>query len=290
MSLSILSKVPVLLSTNQVNEMINISELNVTFNAGTINEVKALRDINLEIKEGEFVTIIGTNGSGKTTLLNMIAGTILPDTGTIKISGVDVTRKKDFERAELISRVFQNPFSGTAPDMTIAENLLIALQRGKRRMPVISLNGKMRKFLSSQVQALEMQLEERLDNVIGSLSGGQRQALTLLMSVINQPKVLLLDEHTAALDPKAAAQVIKLTKKFIEQGSLTSVMITHSMQQALELGTRTIMMYNGRIIDDISEKEKKRLTVDDLLDKFAELRKREKLTEDIFDQLKREYA
>lgn len=270
--------------------MITISDLNITFNAGTVNEVKALQDINLKINDGEFVTIIGTNGSGKTTLLNMIAGTILADSGTIKIAGVDVTKKKDFQRAEYISRVFQNPFSGTAPDMTIAENLLIAYQRGKRRMPKISLNQKLIKTFMQQVEALEMQLEDRLDNIIGSLSGGQRQALTLLMSVITQPKVLLLDEHTAALDPKAAAQIIKLTKKFIEQGKLTSVMITHSMQQALELGTRTIMMYKGRIIDDISEKEKKRLTVDDLLEKFADLRKREKLTEDIFDQLKREYA
>jgi len=270
--------------------MITISDLNITFNAGTINEVKALQDINLKINDGEFVTIIGTNGSGKTTLLNMIAGAVLPDTGKILIDGIDVTRKKDFRRAKYISRVFQNPFSGTAPEMTIAENLLLALHRGKRRLPKISLNHKMFSDFKSQVEALEMQLEDRLDNVIGSLSGGQRQALTLLMAVITQPKVLLLDEHTAALDPKAASQIIKLTKKFIEQGSLTSVMITHSMQQALELGTRTIMMYKGKIIDDISERDKKRLTVDDLLDKFAELRKREKLTEDIFDQLKREYA
>lgn len=270
--------------------MISISNLNITFNSGTINEVKALQNINLKINEGEFVTIIGTNGSGKTTLLNMIAGAILPDTGKILIDDVDVTRKKDYRRAAYIARVFQNPFSGTAPEMTIAENLLLAYQRGRSRLPKISLTHKLEEQFRNQVESLEMQLEGRLDNVIGSLSGGQRQALTLLMSVINQPKVLLLDEHTAALDPKAAAQIIRLTKKFIEQGNLTSVMITHSMQQALELGTRTIMMYKGRIIDDISEKEKKRLTVDDLLDKFAELRKREKLTEDIFDQLKREYA
>lgn len=270
--------------------MIHIEEVDKIFNAGTINEVRALEQINLRINEGDFVTVIGTNGSGKTTLFNIISGAILPDNGKITINNTDVTRKKDYRRASLISRVFQNPFSGTAPDMTIAENLLLANQRGKRRFPVISLNSKMIDNFKGQVEALEMQLEERLDNLIGSLSGGQRQALTLLMAVINQPKVLLLDEHTAALDPKAASQVLKLTKKFIEAGKLTSVMITHSMQQALELGNRTIMMYKGRIIDDISEKEKRRLTVDDLLEKFADLRKREKLTDDVFEQLRKEYA
>ncbi len=270
--------------------MISLESVNKIFNKGTINEVNALQDINLKINYGDFVTVIGTNGSGKTTLFNIIAGAVLPDSGKIMINGVDVTAKKDFARASLISRVFQNPFSGTAPDMTIAENLLLAHFRGKRRMPVISLKGKRISHFHEQVEALEMQLEDRLDNLIGSLSGGQRQAITLLMAVINPPKVLLLDEHTAALDPKAALQITKLTRKFIESGRLTSVMITHSMQQALEMGNRTIMMYRGRIIDDIPENEKKRLTVDDLLDKFADLRKKEKLTEDIFEQLRKEYA
>jgi putative tryptophan/tyrosine transport system ATP-binding protein len=271
-------------------QMIRIEAVDKVFNSGTINEVRALQQIDLTINDGDFVTVIGTNGSGKTTLLNLIAGTILPDKGKITINGTDVTYKKDFRRAFLVSRVFQNPFSGTAPDMTIAENLLLAHYRGKRRMPVISLNSRMIKYFREQVEALEMQLENRLDNIIGSLSGGQRQALTLLMAVINTPKVLLLDEHTAALDPKAAAQVVKLTRSFIERENLTSVMITHSMQQALELGNRMLMMYRGRIIDDISGNEKSRLTVDDLLDKFADLRKREKLTEDVFDQLRKEYA
>jgi len=269
--------------------MIQLTAINKVFNPGSINEVLALQDINLKINDGEFVTIIGTNGSGKSTLLNMIAGTIEPDNGKIRISDEDVTKEKEFERAKYISRVFQNPFSGTAPKMTIAENLLMAYYRGKRRAPKISLKGNLRKQFREQVSALEMQLEDRLDNVIGTLSGGQRQAITLLMSVINSPKVLLLDEHTAALDPKTAAQVIKLTKKFIEQEKLTTIMITHSMQQALQLGTRTIMMYRGRIIEDIDEKEKSRLSVDDLLDKFTDLRKKERLTDDIYEQLRKEY-
>ncbi len=269
--------------------MIQLTAINKVFNPGSINEVIALQDINLKINDGEFVTIIGTNGSGKSTLLNMVAGTIEPDNGKIVISGEDVTKEKEFERAKYISRVFQNPFSGTAPKMTIAENLLMAYYRGKRRIPKISLKGHLRKQFREQISALEMQLEDRLDNVIGTLSGGQRQAITLLMAVINNPKVLLLDEHTAALDPKTAAQVIKLTKKFIEHEKLTTIMITHSMQQALQLGTRTIMMYKGRVIEDIDEKEKSRLSVDDLLDKFTDLRKKERLTDDVYEQLRKEY-
>jgi putative ABC transport system ATP-binding protein len=270
--------------------MIQIENVDKTFNAGTINEVRALQGVSLTVDAGDFVTVIGTNGSGKSTLFNVIAGTVLPDSGRIRIDGLDVTRRRDFERAALISRVFQNPFSGTAPDMSIAENLLLAHYRGRRRLPVISLNGRLLERFRGEVASLEMQLEGRLDNLIGTLSGGQRQALTLLMAVLNPPKVLLLDEHTAALDPKTAAQVIRLTRTFIDRGRLTTVMITHSMQQALELGNRTIMMYKGRVIDDIPEKEKRRLTVDDLLDKFADLRKREKLTDEVLEQLRREYA
>jgi putative ABC transport system ATP-binding protein len=269
--------------------MIELSHIHKRFNPGTINEVYSLKDVSLEIKAGEFVTVIGTNGSGKSTLLNMVAGTILPDSGTISLAGADITRRKDFQRAYSISRVFQNPFMGTAPDMTIAENLLLAHLRGQGRYPIIGLNGERRAFFRSRVAELEMQLEERLDTVIGTLSGGQRQAVSLLMAVIREPKVLLLDEHTAALDPKSAAQVIKLTQTFVERGNLTTLMVTHSMQQALDLGTRTIMMHLGQIIDDISEKEKGRLTVNDLLDKFAELRKSEKLTDLMIEQLRREY-
>jgi len=270
--------------------MITINNYHKKFNAGTINEVYALRGIDLEVNHGDFITIIGTNGSGKSTLLNAVAGVFLPDDGSITIAGNDVTGKKDFKRAKYISRVFQNPFMGTATEMTIAENLHMASLRGRKRLPVIGLSSECRNFYRDEVKQLEMQLEDRLDNVIGTLSGGQRQALTLLMAVINQPKVLLLDEHTAALDPKSAAQVIKLTKKFIKEENRTTLMVTHSMQQALELGTRTIMMNNGQIIDDIPHQEKKRLTVDDLFDKFAELRKTERLTDDMLEALRREYV
>jgi putative ABC transport system ATP-binding protein len=269
--------------------MIEITGLHKRFNAGTPNEVYALRGIDLQVSQGDFVTIIGTNGSGKSTVLNAVAGAFTPDRGTIAVAGKDITRKRDHERARYISRVFQNPYMGTAPDMTIAENLLMAMQRGETRYPRVSLNRSRFTRFEQEVSLLEMQMERRLDSLIGTLSGGQRQALTLLMAVIKPPKVLLLDEHTAALDPKSAVQVIELTKRFVEKGGLTTLMVTHSMYQALELGNRTIMMHQGRIIDDIPLREKRRLTVDDLLDKFAEIRKHEKLTEDIVEQLRREY-
>jgi putative tryptophan/tyrosine transport system ATP-binding protein len=269
--------------------MIELNNIHKRFNAHTINEVYALKDVSLAIKEGEFVTVIGTNGSGKSTLLNVTAGAITPDSGIIMLAGEDITKQKDFQRARSVARVFQNPFMGTAPDMTIAENLLLAFLRGEKHYPKIGLNRELKDFFKKRLAELEMHLEERLDTIIGTLSGGQRQAVSLLMAVIREPRVLLLDEHTAALDPKSASQIIKLTKTFIERGHLTTFMVTHSMQQALELGTRTIMMHQGRIIDDISEKEKVRLTVDDMLDKFAELRKSEMLTDDIIKQLRREY-
>ena len=269
--------------------MLKLTEVHKTFNPGSINEVYALRGVSLEITEGEFVTLIGTNGSGKSTLLNAAAGTFLPDSGKVEIAGRDVTRKRDFQRAKYISRVFQNPFMGTAPDMTIAENLHMAFMRGSRGYPKIGLTSERLNTYREEVRSLEMQLEDRLDTVIGTLSGGQRQAVTLLMAVITRPMLLLLDEHTAALDPKSAAQVIKLTRRFIEQQDIPTLMVTHSMQQALELGNRTIMMHQGQIIDDISKKEKRLHTVDDLLDKFAELRKAERLTDDMLEELRREY-
>lgn len=269
--------------------MIKLREVHKKFNADTQNEVYALRGISLDIHQGEFVTIIGTNGSGKSTLLNLLAGTISPDTGKVFINSKDVTRQKDYKRAHVIARVFQNPFMGTAPDMTIAENLLIASLRGRKRFLRKGLSaGRLAEF-REQVTRLEMQLEDRLDNIIGLLSGGQRQAISLLMAVIRKPDVLLLDEHTAALDPKSAAQIISLTRAFVEKDNLTTFMVTHSMQQALELGGRTLMMHKGQIIDDIGEKEKRTLSADDLLDKFAHLRKTEKLTDEIIEQLKREY-
>jgi len=270
--------------------MIKIRELNKKFHAGSQDEVIALNNVSLELREHEFLTVIGTNGSGKSTLLNVIAGNILPDSGTIELDGEDVSKKKDYQRAKSISRIFQNPFMGTAPDMTIAENLLMAWLRGKHRYPKISLNRMGREFLRKQLNSLEMQMEERLDNKMGTLSGGQRQAITLLMAVMQKPKVLLLDEHTAALDPKTASQILKLTQKFITESRLTALMVTHSMKQALELGTRTIMMHNGQIIDDIPAVEKKNLTVQDLLNKFEDIRKREKLTPELIRQLQNLYA
>jgi len=269
--------------------MITITDVHKRFNPGTANEVYALRGINLHIEEGEFVTVIGTNGSGKSTLLNAVAGAFFPDAGTIEIAGEEVTHKKDFQRSKYLSRVFQNPFMGTAAEMTIAENLHMAYMRDKRSFPRRGLTAERLASYQAQVAQLEMQLQGRLSNVIGTLSGGQRQALTLLMAVITRPKVLLLDEHTAALDPKSAAHVITLTKKFVETMNLTTLMVTHSMQQALELGTRTLMMNQGTIIDDIPQQEKRWITANDLLDKFAELRKAEQLTDQMIEELRRGY-
>lgn len=270
--------------------MIKIRNLHKKFNPGTANEVYALRGVDLDVCEGDFVTIIGTNGSGKSTLLNAVAGAFLPDEGSILIDDHEVTKKPDYKRAEYLARVFQNPFSGTASAISIAENLHIASLRGHKSYPKKGLNAARLQFYRDKVAVLEMQLEDRLNDTIGTLSGGQRQALSLLMAVINPPRVLLLDEHTAALDPKSAAQVIKLTKKFIEQGRLTTLMVTHSMQQALELGNRTIMMNKGQIIDDIGLDEKKQLTVDDLLNKFIQIRKQEQLTPELLAELKQMYA
>ncbi len=269
--------------------MIRIEGCHKHFNPGTMNEVYALKGIDLHVHPGDFITIIGTNGSGKSTLLNAVAGSFLPDRGRISIADEDLTRKKDYQRAKYIARVFQNPFMGTAPEMSISENLHLANLRGKRRLPRPGLTAARLEAYREEIKSLEMQLEDRMDNLIGSLSGGQRQALTLLMAVMNQPRVLLLDEHTAALDPKSAGQVINMTRKFVERDNLTALMVTHSMQQALSLGNRLIMMNQGRIIDDIPDMEKKRLTVDDLLAKFADLRKKEKLTDSMMEELRREY-
>jgi putative tryptophan/tyrosine transport system ATP-binding protein len=269
--------------------MIRLTDVRKEFPGAGPDPLPALRSVNLEIGAGEFVTIIGTNGSGKSTLLNLIAGSILPDAGSIVIAGEEATRRRDFARAHAVARVFQNPFMGTAAEMTIAENLHLAWLRGSRRFPWIGLTAARRRAYREEVGGLEMQLEDRLDQPIGTLSGGQRQALTLLMATLTPPRVLLLDEHTAALDPKTAAQVIRLTERFIARGQLTALMVTHSMQQALELGTRMLMMHKGEIIEDIPAGEKRRLTLGDLLARFAELRKAEQLTGEMLDSLRREY-
>lgn len=270
--------------------MIEVRTISKTFNPNTPNEVRALQGVDLTIDDGSFVVVIGTNGSGKSTLLNAVAGTFLVDHGSIALAGRDVTHWPEHRRAQFIGRVFQNPFSGTAAEMSIAENLALAGRRGRRRGLGWALRGNVRSDMGERVRRLGMGLEERLDNAIGSLSGGQRQALTLLMATWRKPSLLLLDEHTAALDPKSADQVIRLTDEVIVHDKLTTLMVTHSMQQAANLGDRLIMMYRGRIIHDFRGAEKRRLRVDDLLARFEEVRRGEQLDESAAEMLRRAYV
>ncbi len=251
--------------------MLKVTNVYKTFNKGTVNEKKALNGINLELKSGDFVTIIGGNGAGKSTLLNSICGVFPVDTGTIVIDGEDVTRLPEHKRAKYLGRVFQDPMMGTAADMWIEENMSLALRRGKSRGLKWAITNKERSQYRIMLSQLGLGLEDRLSSKVGLLSGGQRQALTLLMAVMQQPKLLLLDEHTAALDPKTAETVLNLSEKFINESKLTAMMITHNMRDAIHHGNRLIMMDNGRIIYDVSGEEKKNLTVDDLLKKFADL-------------------
>jgi putative ABC transport system ATP-binding protein len=259
--------------------MLEIRDISKTFHAGTLNEVRALQDVSVTIGEGSFVIVVGTNGSGKSSLLNAVAGTFFIDAGKISLAGHDVTRWPEHRRARLIGRVFQNPFSGTAPNMTIAENFALAARRGQSRGMGWALGKGTRAEFGDRVRRLNLGLEDRLDNAIGSLSGGQRQALTLLMATWQKPQLLLLDEHTAALDPKSADQVIALSEQIIEQERLTTLMVTHSMQQAAYLGDRLLMMYRGHLIYDIEGAEKQRLQPQDLLDRFEEVRRGELLDE-----------
>ncbi|MHC1708142.1 MAG: ABC transporter ATP-binding protein [Bacteroidales bacterium] len=257
--------------------MLKINNICITFNKGTPNEVKALEDINLVVEEGSFVAVLGTNGSGKSTLLNMVAGNFVPDKGSILLDNVDITHMPEHKRAKYIGRVFQNPFSGTAPDMSIAENLALAARRGRKRGLGWALHASFVEEFRSKVSNLNMGLEDRLDSPIGKLSGGQRQALTLLMATWLKPKLLLLDEHTAALDPKTGAKVIQLTEEIIRKDSQTTLMVTHSMQQAVNMGDRIIMMHAGKIAFDFQGLEKKRLKVQDLLSLFDEIRRKEQI-------------
>jgi putative ABC transport system ATP-binding protein len=270
--------------------MLELNGLAKTFNAGTVNEVRALQGVDLGLDDGAFVVVIGTNGSGKSTLLNAVAGTFLVDRGTIRIDGTDVTRWPEHRRAAFIGRVFQNPFSGTAPAMTIAENLALAARRGRRRGLAWALGSGLRDEMRERVRRLGMGLEDRLDNAIGSLSGGQRQALTLLMATWLRPSLLLLDEHTAALDPKGAEQVIRLSEEAIARDRLTTLMVTHSMQQATALGDRLIMMHRGRVLHDLRGAEKRRLRPEDLLARFEEVRRMEQLDESAAELLRRAYV
>jgi putative tryptophan/tyrosine transport system ATP-binding protein len=257
--------------------MLKIKNVRKTFNPGTVNEVMALQDVSLDIEEGSFVCVLGTNGSGKSTLLNAIAGTFLVDEGTITLNGTEISKWGEHKRAALIGRVFQNPFSGTAPNMSIQENLALAVKRGKRRGLGWGLPKSLTQDFRNMVKPLNMNLEDRLENPIGKLSGGQRQALTLLMSTALKPKLLLLDEHTAALDPKTASKVLDLTQQVVSKDNLTTLMVTHSMQQAVNLGDRIIMMHQGKIAYDFRGEDKKRLRVNDLLTLFDDLRRKENI-------------
>lgn len=269
--------------------MLEIRGARKTFNPGTPSEVRALQGIDLVVEEGEFVIVIGTNGSGKSTLLNAVAGTFLLDSGCLAIDGRTVTRWAEHRRASLVGRVFQNPFSGTAPHMSIAENLALAAQRGKRRGFGWALKGRVVTEMKQRVRALNMGLEDRLDNPIGTLSGGQRQALTLLMATWLKPQLLLLDEHTAALDPKSADQVVRLSDKIISRDKLTTLMVTHSMQQATHLGDRLVMMHHGRIVHDFRGAEKQRLRSSDLLQEFEKVRARDQLDQSVAEMLRGHY-
>jgi putative tryptophan/tyrosine transport system ATP-binding protein len=270
--------------------VLETKRISKTFNAGTPNEVRSLQGVDLTIEDGSFVIVIGTNGSGKSTLLNAIAGTFLVDSGSIHIEGEDVTRWPEHRRARFIGRVFQNPFSGTAPNLSIAENLALSARRGRPRGFGWALESNLMAKMRDTVRTLKMGLEDRLDNAIGSLSGGQRQALTLLMATWLKPKVLLLDEHTAALDPKSADQVIRLSHEIIHRHKLTTLMVTHSMQQAVHLGDRIIMMHRGEVLHDLRGTERERVRPEDLLGRFEEVRRREQLDPATAEMLRLNYV
>ena len=248
--------------------MLEIKGVYKTFNPGTVNEKHALNGIDLTLNEGDFVTVIGGNGAGKSTMLNMIAGVYPVDCGTITIDGQDVTKLPEFKRAKFLGRVFQDPMTGTAADMQIIENLALASRRGKFRTLAPGVTKKEKAGYIELLSSLDLGLESRLTSKVGLLSGGQRQAITLLMATLKKPKLLLLDEHTAALDPKTAHKVLDLTTEIVAKNNLTTIMITHNMKDAIAIGNRLIMMNDGKIIYDISGEEKKKLTTADLLEKF----------------------
>lgn len=248
--------------------MISLTDCQKYFHKGTVNEVFALTDINLRIEAGDFITVIGSNGAGKSTLLNCIAGCFFPDTGKIIINGTDVTSWPEYKRAQFIARVFQDPLLGTCPSATIEQNLALAILRGKRRGLRRGVKAKDREFFKGELQHLGLGLEERLLDKVGLLSGGQRQALTMLMATMVRPEVLLLDEHIAALDPKTANQILTLTRDIVKEHGLTTLMVTHNMKHAIEFGNRLIMLHQGRIILDVRAEEKAALTVKDLVGQF----------------------
>lgn len=250
--------------------MLRLKNVSKTFNKGTVNEKRALSGLNLHLNPGDFVTVIGGNGAGKSTMLNMVAGVYPIDAGTIELDGVNVSREPEHRRARYIGRVFQDPMLGTAANMEIQENLAMAYRRGRARGLRWGITREERELYREELLRLELGLETRMSAKVGLLSGGQRQALTLLMATLQRPKLLLLDEHTAALDPKTAEKVLTLTRKIVSEQQLTTLMITHNMKDALTIGNRIIMMNAGQIIFDAAGEEKQRLTVRDLLQKFEE--------------------
>ena len=251
--------------------MLEIKEIWKTFHAGTVNEKQALRGISLTLEDGDFCTVIGGNGAGKSTMLNAVAGVWSVDAGSISIGGTDVTRLPEFKRAKFIGRVFQDPMMGTAPTMQIVENLALAARRGQPRGLKWGLSKAEKDRYQALLHGLDLGLEDRLTSKVGLLSGGQRQALTLLMASLQKPKLLLLDEHTAALDPKTAAKVLELSDRIVAENHLTTMMVTHNMKDAIAHGNRLIMLYNGRIVIDVSGEEKKKLTVPQLLELFSKV-------------------
>lgn len=253
--------------------MVRLENLSKVFHIGTVNENPAIQSVDLDVDEGDFITIIGSNGAGKTTLFNLITGTLSPTEGMVLINGRDVTSQPEYKRAKYIGRIFQDPLLGTASNMSLEDNMMVTYRKGFKGLK-ISLNAKMREFFQSHLVALDMGLEDRMKDNIGLLSGGQRQALTLLMMVLSRPSLVLLDEHTAALDPKNAQLVLDLTMRYIAEYGLTTMMITHNMSQAIAYGNRLLMMDGGEIILDVSGEEKKRLTVEKLVQKFHEIRSR----------------
>lgn len=249
--------------------MLKLTNVSKTFNQGTINEKKALRGLNLTLNDGDFVTVIGGNGAGKSTMLNMIAGVYPIDAGKIEIDGVNISRQPEYKRAKYIGRVFQDPMKGTAAGMEIQENMALAFRRGHKRGLGWGIRAQEKDYYHDLLTRLGLGLQTRMTSKVGLLSGGQRQALTLLMATLQKPKLLLLDEHTAALDPQTAKKVLDLTNEMVTEQNLTALMVTHNMKDAIQIGNRLIMMNDGQIIYDVAGEEKKKLTVEDLLEKFA---------------------
>jgi putative ABC transport system ATP-binding protein len=267
-----------------------VEHLHHTFFPGTPNEQRALRGVDLTMEERDFVIVIGGNGSGKSTLLNAIAGALPIDGGTVRLAGRDATRWPEWRRAALVGRVFQNPISGSIPHLTVAENLAVAARRGRRRGVLrVALGRARRRDLATRVGDLGLGLEDRLDTPVGALSGGQRQALTLLMATLVRPEILLLDEHTSALDPRSTEQVVQLTDQIVRREGLTTLMVTHSLQQAVALGDRVVLMHQGRIVQCIGGARKRQLRVEELLDTFERLRSADLVDQSSADMLRRLY-